>query len=79
MKKYIGCKIILAQPEDEHSFLRGYKKQDVPQNQENRSGYRVVYPDGYVSWSPKEVFEKAYRLIEPGELELLERQEPQSD
>lgn len=23
-------------------------------------GYRVRYPDGYESWSPKEVFEKAY-------------------
>ena len=23
-------------------------------------GYNVVYPDGYQSWSPKEVFEKAY-------------------
>lgn len=24
-------------------------------------GYRVTYPDGYVSWSPKDVFEAAYR------------------
>ncbi len=25
------------------------------------NGYRIVYPDGYVSWSPKDVFEAAYR------------------
>ena len=25
-----------------------------------RDGYRVRYSDGYVSWSPKEVFEAAY-------------------
>ena len=25
------------------------------------AGYKVVYPDGYESWSPKEVFEAAYR------------------
>ena len=24
-------------------------------------GYRVRYPDGYESWSPKDVFEEAYR------------------
>jgi len=28
-----------------------------------QEGYKVVYPDGYVSWSPKEVFEKAYMQI----------------
>lgn len=26
-------------------------------------GYKVVYEDGYVSWSPKEVFEKVYIKI----------------
>ena len=24
----------------------------------------VKYPDGYVSWSPKETFEKAYRELD---------------
>jgi hypothetical protein len=28
---------------------------------ENSRGYKVVYPDGYVSWSPKDVFEEAYK------------------
>lgn len=45
MKKYIGTKIIKAEPEME----------------EGVEGYKVVYEDGYVSWSPKDVFEKAYR------------------
>lgn len=27
----------------------------------NDAGYRVVYEDGYQSWSPKEAFENAYR------------------
>lgn len=27
-------------------------------------GYAVKYPDGYVSWSPKETFEKAYRELD---------------
>lgn len=28
---------------------------------DGRPGYAVQYPDGYVSWSPKEAFEAAYR------------------
>lgn len=48
IKGYIGCKRIKAEP----------------QEKEGKSGYKVVYPDGYVSWSPKEIFEKAYRSID---------------
>ncbi|MGE9959161.1 Gp49 family protein [Cloacibacillus porcorum] len=29
-----------------------------------QEGYKVVYPDGHESWSPKEAFEKAYFEIE---------------
>ena len=60
MQKYIGVKIIYAEPMDECTFLRKVKSQDVS-DRETRPGYRVVYPDGYVSWSPKNVFEEAYR------------------
>lgn len=45
MRRYIGTKIIEAEPAE-----NGFK-----------DGYRVVYPDGYESWSPKDVFEEAYR------------------
>lgn len=63
MKKYLGVKIIPeAEPMDECKFLREVKGQDTS-NRETRPGYKVVYPDGYVSWSPKEVFEEAYREI----------------
>jgi hypothetical protein len=47
METYIGTKIIQAKPE-----IR-----------EEKSGYKIIYPDGYVSWSPKNVFEAAYRRI----------------
>ena len=50
MKTYIGTKIIKAERED--------RADESPSQIE---GYRVVYPDGYVSWSPKDVFEDAYR------------------
>lgn len=46
MKQYIGTKIIHAEPMEKNG----------------RDGYKVVYaPDGYESWSPKDVFEEAYR------------------
>ncbi len=47
MKSYVGAKIIQAEP----------------QEKDGQPGYKVVYPDNYVSWSPKAVFEEAYREI----------------
>lgn len=48
MENYIGVKIVKAEPQEKNGV----------------SGYRVKYPDGYVSWSPKEAFEKAYRKLD---------------
>lgn len=79
MNKYIGCKIILAEPMHEHTFINKVKNQDISRNQEDRPSYKVVYPDGYVSWSPKEAFETAYRLITKDEMELLDCQETKTN
>jgi hypothetical protein len=43
----------------------------VPQDQEDQEGYLVYYPDGYTSWSPKSVFEQAYREISESEKALI--------
>jgi len=59
MKQYIGTKIIMAEAMDECTFLKIHKGEDVS-NRETRPGFKVVYADGYVSWSPAEAF-KAYR------------------
>ena len=69
-KVYIGAKIIRAMPMDEGSFLRTCKGKEV-MDHENREGYRVTYPDGYVSWSPKHTFEEAYREVSAGERKML--------
>lgn len=45
MKKYIGTKMVEA---------------EKATRENGEEGYRIRYSDGYVSWSPKEVFEKAY-------------------
>ena len=61
MKQYIGTKIIQAEPAyrvDGEVFV---KANIVPSGVHTEDGYKVVYPDGYESWSPKDVFEAAYR------------------
>lgn len=47
MKNYIGVKVVKAEP----------------QMKDGKPGYKVMYPDGYVSWIPKDVFEDAYREL----------------
>lgn len=63
MNKYIGTKLIKAEPatKAEFSYRKGY---EIEEGDEFRHGYMVQYEDGYVSWSPKEVFEKAYLKVE---------------
>ena len=68
MKKYVGTKTVKAEPMNELSAVeKGYARENKD-NHEWREGYHVQYtnPDGsiYDSWSPKSVFEKAYRVAE---------------
>lgn len=61
MKKYLGVKQIEAEPLNlgDYNKFRGWK---IPSNEDpKKEGYKIVYPDGHISWSPKEVFDKAYR------------------
>lgn len=52
MQHYIGTKQIQARPGN---------------GPDGTEGYRVVYPDGYESWSPKDVFESAYLSMGDGD------------
>lgn len=65
MEKYIGTKIITAEPAVKIRGKVYLLNEPIPRTMEQREdGYKVVYEDGYVSWSPKDVFEKAYRRID---------------
>lgn len=76
MKEYIGTKVIQAEPavkvtvyhgdcvvadqvmtadQFEDAKAKGWEFRD------QKDGYKVVYKGGYESWSPKDVFEAAYR------------------
>lgn len=63
MKKYIGTKVILAEPmtmtEAQNVLGREIKPATIEED-----GYLVEYKDGYKSWSPKSVFEEAYKPAE---------------
>ena len=61
MEQYIGSKIVQAETMSwgEYNAAHGWP---VSNNEaKSAEGYEVRYQDGYVSWSPKEVFEAAYR------------------
>lgn len=71
MQTYIGTKIIQAEPLTLGAYneRRGWT---IPADEDPaREGYFVSYPDGYVSWSPKEVFEEAYRPVNAGERAMI--------
>lgn len=61
MKKYIGTKQVSATPAWRIGGKVYPKNGVVPRVMNREDGYKVVYEDGYESWSPKEVFEKAYK------------------
>lgn len=49
-KEYIGTKVVMAWPQNK-----------PVENAPGIEGYAVKYEDGYVSWSPKDTFERSYR------------------
>lgn len=67
MKQYIGTKLIEAEPAYRCTDGSGkvvitpHPEEAFPNYPSIEDSYRVRYPDGYVSWSPKAVFEEAYR------------------
>lgn len=61
MKQYIGSKIVQAEPMRRSAWHES-KGWPIPiEDGWDGEGYKVRYEDGYESWSPKEVFEAAYR------------------
>jgi hypothetical protein len=60
-RTYVGTKALFAQPMTlgDYNTYRGWT---IPKNENPyREGYLVQYPDGYISWSPKEVFDVSYQ------------------
>lgn len=74
MKTFIGTKIIEAKSAtiaEAQAIKSGISVEDSKRMFRNsgtkdQDGYVVKYEDGYISWSPKEAFEKAYRATDEG-------------
>ena len=75
MYTYIGTKIVRAEPMDEFTFAMTVRPTTrnvaVGVDSMGNAGYKVVYEDGYTSWSPKEPFERAYRRVTDAERALI--------
>ena len=67
---YIGTKLIRAYPMKKRNHMADMS-QPLPDHFMDQDGYRVIYDDGYRSWSPKSTFESAYRLVTNGERSLF--------
>ena len=67
MKKYIGTKLIEAEPmtmrEADKNCLIAVGER-LSKEEQSIEGYHTKYDDGVESWLPKDVFEKAYKLAE---------------
>lgn len=62
--RYRGVKNVYAGPMNEEEAIEyGFARENTD-GHILRPGYYVLYPDGYNSWSPKEVFENAYKPSE---------------
>lgn len=83
MKAYVGTKAINAKPitRGEYNAVRGWA---IPEDENPEDeGYMVEYAesfegnvegyDGYVTWSPKDVFERAYKEISTDSQSFLGR------
>lgn len=67
-KKYIGTKQVTAETCSLGDFIQLTGRNPYANSKDmhgnNEPGYLVEYEDSYKSWSPKDVFEKAYKCSE---------------
>lgn len=63
MKKYIGLKVVKAEPMTMTEAQKVLGRELKPAIAEE-DGFLVEYKDGYKSWSPKSVFDESYKLAE---------------
>lgn len=68
MKKYIGTKQVEAEPMTLGDYVKKTGRNpyvnDPKVHDNSEKGYIVKYKDGYISWSPADVFEQAYKVSE---------------
>ena len=66
-QKYVRSHIVEAEPmtKGEYRKFMGQGPNTSPVNEDpSEAGYKVTYPDGYISWCPKAQFEAAGRPVD---------------
>ena len=71
MDTYIGTKIIQAEPAYRCDGMVYPKSGQYPRSMHMEDGYKVRYPDGYESWSPKDVFERSYNVCDEEQIAMV--------
>jgi hypothetical protein len=61
MQTFVGVNMIEAEPMSQNKFNEIMGRVN---GTEDAEGYMVSYPDGYKSWSPRDVFEASYFPLE---------------
>lgn len=68
-KVYVTTKIVVAWPK---SKLEMFSSDPTKYGSaEDEPGYEIRYPDGYVSWCPKEEFERTSREVSGQETSMM--------
>ena len=63
-QKYIRCHMVEAEPMT-YGEYQAFRNQALPADERyGQEGYKVIYPDGYISWCPKDQFEAAGRPVD---------------
>ncbi len=60
MTKYKSVKTVMAEPMWYHEAGDAGLIRDYNESAEDKAGFKVVYEDGYESWSPEKSFMKGY-------------------
>jgi len=64
MKQYIGVKLVKAEEMRREKACELKLLRENSCNDGEQEGYKVEYDNGYISWSPKSVFDEAYRSVD---------------
>lgn len=66
VKAYVGTKVVYAKPMTRGAYC-DLREWAIPDDEDGTDeGFLVEYPDsnGYLTWSPKDVFERSYKTYE---------------
>lgn len=71
--KYVGIKVILASPMSRLDYNR-HRGWELPADENgDDAGYLIEYVDGgYISWSPKDVFDRAYTSVDDAQEGIMQ-------